>query len=105
MTYPNDPIQARFERDVHFRSLVSMLEATLHAHQFSPSELRDACLLAATRYEMRAYPQKLVYSEGEVHEFLRRTERNEAGEKAIADREHANDPYLASIAAGLRRTE
>lgn len=99
--YPKDPVQARFERDVHFRSLVSMLEATLHDHQFSPSELRDACILAATRYEMRVCRRELVFSDGEIAEFLRRTDRDEAGERAI---DAARDPRpLAELLASIPR--
>lgn len=45
-------LQSRYERDPAFRNLVSMLEATLHALHYTPSELREAVMYAATRFEM-----------------------------------------------------
>jgi hypothetical protein len=50
--YKDSP-EERYVRDPQFHALVSCLEAFIHKAQFSPSELREAVILAATRYEMR----------------------------------------------------
>lgn len=81
--YPHDPIEARAHRDVAFNRLVGMLEAFLHKHEFSPSELREAVILAATRHEMKICRPMFVLSDGEVREFLARTERDLEGEKEL----------------------
>lgn len=44
---------ARYRDDASFRQLVDMLEAYLHNASFTPSELREASLLAAIHFEAR----------------------------------------------------
>jgi len=44
---------ARYRTDSSFRQLVDMMEAHLHAAAFTPSELREAALLAAINFERR----------------------------------------------------
>lgn len=83
--YPKDPVESRYERDIYFRGLVNTIETLLADHQFSPSELREACLLAATRYEMRTSRRSFVLSDGQVADFLERTDRDEKGEGRAAD--------------------
>jgi hypothetical protein len=42
----------RYNNDPHFRNLVKYMEALIHQAQFTPSELREAVMLAAINYEM-----------------------------------------------------
>jgi hypothetical protein len=49
----------RYLRDPMFRALVDVLEAQIHNAQYTPSELREAVILAATRYEMRRPPRPM----------------------------------------------
>lgn len=44
---------ARYRNDVHYRHLVDRLEAMIEEAQFTPSEIREAAILACTNYEMR----------------------------------------------------
>ena len=46
-----DSPRARYRRDSDFHSLVDMMRAMIHRAQFSPSELREAALLASCMYE------------------------------------------------------
>jgi hypothetical protein len=43
----------RFDRDPVFRALVRSMEDYLDACDFTPTELREAAILASTRTEMR----------------------------------------------------
>lgn len=44
---------ARYRGDAKFRALVDMMEAYLHNADFTPSEMREAALLAAINFERR----------------------------------------------------
>ncbi len=44
--------QQKYENDPHYHALVDMLQSMIHEARFTPSELREACIYAATRYEM-----------------------------------------------------
>lgn len=102
--YAHDPVQARFERDQRFNSLVCMLQTFLHEHKFSPSELREAVMLAATRYEMTVCRPMFVLSDGEVREFMARTGRDPKAEEEI-DQAKFVEAILANpeLAADLLR--
>ena len=39
--------------DPHYNHLVCTLEGFIHDAQFTPSELREACVLASINYEMK----------------------------------------------------
>lgn len=43
----------RYLRDAAFRMLVDVLESQIETCQYTPTELREAALLAAVHYEMR----------------------------------------------------
>ena len=43
----------RYRHDQHFRALVDLLEAAVHRAEYTPTELREAAMLAAIHYEMR----------------------------------------------------
>jgi len=47
--------QSRYQRDPAFKSMVDMMEAYMHSAQFTPTEMREAALLAAIRYEERNF--------------------------------------------------
>ena len=49
-SYADTPA-ARYTRDPQFRYLVNALECAIHQCRYSPSELREAALLASIRYE------------------------------------------------------
>lgn len=44
---------ARYRQDNSFRQLVDMMEAHIHATNFTPMEMREAALLACINYERR----------------------------------------------------
>lgn len=44
--------QERYLRDPEFHTLVDLLENFIQQAKYTPTELREACILAATRYEM-----------------------------------------------------
>lgn len=52
MPRPSYP-EERYQRDPHYRCLVDVLEQAIHAAQYTPTEIREAAMLAAIRYEMR----------------------------------------------------
>jgi len=43
----------KYMNDPQFNNLVNMLESFIHQAQFTPSELREACVLASINYEMK----------------------------------------------------
>jgi len=50
----------RYENDNHYRALVDTMEVHIHAAQFTPSEMREAALLASIHYEMTHVKSYLV---------------------------------------------
>jgi len=45
--------EEKYMNDPEFNMLVNQLEASIERAQFTPSELREAAVYAAIRYEMR----------------------------------------------------
>lgn len=43
----------KYMNDVEFHNLVNHLESLISRAHFTPSELREACVLASINYEMR----------------------------------------------------
>lgn len=43
---------ARYRDDIEFRRLCDMLEAYIHATKYTPTEMREAAMMAAINYEM-----------------------------------------------------
>ena len=48
------PAQDRYESDSNFHMLVDALESQIHACHYTPSELREAALLASIHYELHS---------------------------------------------------
>lgn len=45
--------EERYRTDPYFHSLVVCIERWIARGEFTPSEIREACIIAATNYEMR----------------------------------------------------
>lgn len=43
----------KYQNDPEYNHLVCMLESMIEQARFTPSELREACVLASINYEMR----------------------------------------------------
>lgn len=63
------PADQRVLRDSSFARLVSLMEHLISGAEFTPTELREAVILAATRYEMRRPPEPIFL---DSHGFLPR---------------------------------
>ena len=50
----------KFQNDPEYNHLVRMLESMIERAQFTPSELREACVLASINYEMRHIRDKQI---------------------------------------------
>jgi len=46
------PADVRYQRDATFHTVVDMLRAALERYDFTPTELREAVILAASMHEM-----------------------------------------------------
>lgn len=51
--------EIRYLKDPYFKQLVDMMESYLHLAQFTPTELREAAMLAAIKYDMES-PSRLI---------------------------------------------
>jgi len=50
----------KYMNDPEYHNLVNTLESLIERAQFSPSELREACILASINYEMRHIREKQI---------------------------------------------
>ena len=50
----------RYMNDPQFNNLVNMLESFIQQAQFTPSELREACVLASINHEMKHIRQMQI---------------------------------------------
>ena len=70
--WPKSPRQ-RYMEDATFKAMVDMMTAHMMNCDYTPSEMREAALLASIRYyEMR--PQGLVVRADQLHELMRKLE-------------------------------
>lgn len=60
--------EERYRRDVAFHVLVDTLEAHCNAGNYTPTELREAVMLAACHFEMRRAPRPFSLVVGQVIE-------------------------------------
>ena len=60
----------RYQNDAAYRSLVQMLEAFIQRCEFTPSELREACILASINYEMYTIRSLHIPMTKDLHERL-----------------------------------
>ena len=52
--------EKRYSRDVHFRSLVDNLYMAIHQAKYTPTELREAVILAAIMYDQH-HPRPSIF--------------------------------------------
>jgi hypothetical protein len=50
----------RYHRDVQFKQLVDIMINAIRQAQFTPTELREAAILAAIKYEQRIGPKEMM---------------------------------------------
>jgi hypothetical protein len=50
----------RYRRDAEFRTVVDMLQAALSRSQYTPTELREAVILACSIHEARRLPPQYL---------------------------------------------
>jgi hypothetical protein len=60
-TYGRMTPEERYHRDPQFKMLVDTLELHIHRAQFTPTELREAAILAAIKYECRTVRPLRIY--------------------------------------------
>ena len=61
----------KYMNDPEYHSLVNMLEQVIEQARFTPSELREACILASINYEMRHVRDTSTASYREAEDALR----------------------------------
>lgn len=66
MQYPKD----RYLTDPMYKSLVDMLESYIHRAEFTPSELREAAILASINYESKQARKCMLDLTPELHKQL-----------------------------------
>jgi hypothetical protein len=50
----------KYQKDPEYNHLVCMLESMIARARFTPSELREACVLASINYEMRHIRERQI---------------------------------------------
>jgi hypothetical protein len=50
----------KYQNDPEYNNLVCMLESMIEQARFTPSELREACVLASLNYEMRHIRERQI---------------------------------------------
>lgn len=56
----------RYQTDPCFKTLVDTLEGLIHACEHTPSELRDAVMLAAIHYELHLTKRMHIFTKGSI---------------------------------------
>lgn len=69
-----NPPRERYFHDPQFKAFVDMLTSHILQCNYTPSEIREAALLASIKYyEMR--PQGLIVRADQLHELMRKMEQ------------------------------
>ena len=55
-----DPPEDRYRRDVSFRTMVDFIEDIINRCEYSPTEIREAAMLAVVHHELRTTRSYLV---------------------------------------------
>lgn len=55
----------RYEQDPAFHALVDMMYAAIVQGQFTPTEIREAAMLAQIKYEER-YPRPMIFTKDQI---------------------------------------
>lgn len=71
MPFPLTPDE-RYLRDPMFRQLVDVLEHHIETANYTPTELREAAVLAAIHYEMRRPPRPFYISDDALSSIPRK---------------------------------
>jgi hypothetical protein len=61
--------EQRYLHDAEFKALVDMVHSMIDRLQYTPSEIRDAAMLAAIHYEMRQCRPSFVERKGDISSF------------------------------------
>ena len=78
MGFPGGSPRERYFNDGVFKAMVDMMTAHMLRCDYTPSEMREAALLASIRYyELR--PQGLTVKADELHELMQKWEEGENG--------------------------
>lgn len=60
----------KYNNDPAFKMLVDMMENFMHKHEYTPSEMREAAVLASINFEMRRV-HKIIYLDPKTEEALK----------------------------------
>ena len=58
-------LRERYQTDSHFRALVDTFQALIHQAQFTPTEIREAAMLAQIMYES-IHPRPVFFTRSDV---------------------------------------
>lgn len=64
------PAEERCLRDPRYRALVEMIYSQIVSAAYTPTELREAVIIAATKYEMRHCRPMVFGGDEELSKFL-----------------------------------
>ena len=69
--YPQSASE-RYLTDVNYKRLVDMMEHMIHMDQFTPSEMREAAIVASINYESKRIRPMHIIMTTELHQELQR---------------------------------
>lgn len=69
MSYPAGSPEYRYFNDPVFHQLVDTLEALVREAELTPSEIREAAMLACIHYEMRRPVRSIELTEEQYRQF------------------------------------
>ena len=61
----------RYRNDMEYRALVDMMIAMIHRCEFTPSEMREAAVLASIEYDAVNIRRRVIPLTPELHEQLK----------------------------------